>query len=46
MTLPSLRPAGQMMAYLPSPNVEALAELLIAFANSDGGTVVVGADEK
>ncbi|HLB48655.1 MAG TPA: ATP-binding protein [Anaerolineales bacterium] len=46
MTLPSLRPAGQMMAYLPSPNIEALAELLIAFANGDGGTVVVGADEK
>lgn len=46
MTLPSLRPAGQMMAYLPSPNAEALAEMLVAFANGDGGTVVVGADER
>lgn len=45
MTLTSLRPAGQMMAYLPHPDVAALAELLAAFANSDGGTVIVGADE-
>ncbi len=46
MTLSSLRPSGQMMAYLPHPNAAALAELLAAFANSDGGTVVVGADER
>jgi len=45
MTLTSLRPTGQMMAYLPHPDIEALAELVAAFANSDGGTVVVGADE-
>ncbi|HLF00377.1 MAG TPA: ATP-binding protein [Anaerolineales bacterium] len=46
MTLTSLRPAGQMMAFLPQPDLESLAEHLVAFANSDGGTVVVGADEK
>src|SRR5574341_1143952 len=46
MTLTSLRPSGQMMAYLPLPDAQALAELLVAFANSDGGTVVVGADER
>lgn len=41
MTLTTLRPAGQMMAYLPDANAEKLAELLVAFANSDGGTVKV-----
>jgi len=35
-----------MMAYLPLPDAEALAETLVAFANGDGGTVVAGADEK
>jgi ATP-dependent DNA helicase RecG len=34
------------MAYLPHPTADALAEHLAAFANSDGGTVIVGADEK
>lgn len=45
MTLSTLRPAGQMMAYLPEVNADKLAELLVAFANSDGGTIVVGVDE-
>jgi ATP-dependent DNA helicase RecG len=45
MTLTTLRTPGQMMAYLPEANSEKLAELLVAFANSDGGTVIVGVDE-
>jgi len=46
MTLSSLRPPGQQMAYLAHPTPESLAEHIAAFANSDGGTVVVGVDEK
>jgi ATP-dependent DNA helicase RecG len=34
------------MAYLPAAAPEPLAECLVAFANSDGGTIVVGLDEK
>ena len=34
------------MAYLPEAAPEALAEYLVAFANSDGGTIVIGLDEK
>ncbi|MBI3764086.1 MAG: putative DNA binding domain-containing protein, partial [Chloroflexi bacterium] len=45
MTLPSSRrPPGQLLAYLREPGVDALAELLAAFANGDGGTIVVGVD--
>jgi ATP-dependent DNA helicase RecG len=33
------------MAYMPTPEPTALAELIAAFANSDGGTVLVGIDE-
>jgi ATP-dependent DNA helicase RecG len=46
MTLPTLRAAGQQMAYLPSTAAEPLAECLVAFANSDGGSVILGLDEK
>ncbi|MGH2521521.1 MAG: ATP-binding protein [Anaerolineales bacterium] len=46
MTLPTLRPPGPLVAYLPDANPEHLAEYLIAFANSDGGTIVIGLDEK
>ena len=46
MTLAARRPTGQTMAYLPHPAPEALAEHIAAFANGDGGTVIVGADEK
>lgn len=46
MTLASLRPPSQTMAYLPQPTADSLAEHIAAFANSDGGTVVVGADER
>ena len=37
---------GQAIAFMPSPDPARLAELLIAFANSDGGTVLMGIDEE
>jgi ATP-dependent DNA helicase RecG len=46
MTSPALRTPGQTMAYLPQPSPDALAEQIAAFANSDGGTIVIGADER
>jgi ATP-dependent DNA helicase RecG len=36
---------GQLVEYLPDLDVDALAETLVAFANGDGGTIVVGLDE-
>ena len=36
---------GQRLAYLPEADVERLAECLVAFANSDGGLIVLGVDE-
>jgi ATP-dependent DNA helicase RecG len=39
------RRPGQTLAFLPEPDVEVLAETLVAFANSDGGTILVGVDE-
>ncbi len=36
---------GQLVEYLPDLDADALAETLVAFANGDGGTVVVGLDE-
>ena len=33
---------GQQLAYLPDADSVALAETLVAFANTDGGTVVLG----
>lgn len=38
------RAPGPMLEYLPEPNAQALAELIVAFANAAGGTIVVGAD--
>ena len=35
---------GQLVEYLPELDVDLLAENLVAFANGDGGTVVVGVD--
>ena len=46
MARTSLRPPGPLVAYLPDAAPELLAEYLIAFANSDGGTVVIGLDER
>jgi ATP-dependent DNA helicase RecG len=46
MTLSSLRPPGPLVAYLSEAAPEALAEYLVAFANTDGGTIVVGLDDK
>ena len=38
------QPPSQTLAFLPAPDAEALAETLIAFANAEGGTVILGAD--
>src|SRR5438067_11631792 len=46
MTLSSLRPPGPLVAYLSEATPEVLAEYLVAFANTDGGTIVVGLDDK
>jgi ATP-dependent DNA helicase RecG len=37
---------GPLIEYLSEPNVEPMAEALVAFANSDGGTIVVGVDDE
>ncbi|MBL8096602.1 MAG: ATP-binding protein, partial [Anaerolineales bacterium] len=39
-----LRPASLTLAYLASPEPDRIAEHLIAFANTDGGTIVLGVD--
>ncbi len=46
MTLATLlrRGVGQQLAVLPEPSAEELAETLVAFANTDGGTVLLGVD--
>ncbi len=33
---------GQMLEFMPYPDAERLAEVLVAFANGDGGTVLIG----
>ncbi len=38
--------SGQTLAFMPAPDEAQLAETLIAFANSDGGTLVIGVDEQ
>ncbi|MGD2143396.1 MAG: ATP-binding protein [Anaerolineae bacterium] len=38
--------AGQMRALMPEPVTRTLAETLVAFANSDGGTILIGVDEE
>lgn len=40
------RGAGQTMAPMREPDVAAIAETLVSFANADGGTIVVGVDER
>lgn len=44
MAFPDLvkRKRGQFVEYLPKADVDQLAETLVAFANGDGGTVLVG----
>jgi ATP-dependent DNA helicase RecG len=42
----SKRGPGPVVEYLPEPDVDALAATLVAFANSDGGTIVVGVDAR
>lgn len=37
---------GPRLALLPYADVEALAECLVAFANANGGTILLGLDEK
>ena len=39
------RGSGQLVALMPEPEVDLLAETIVAFANADGGTVVLGIDE-
>jgi ATP-dependent DNA helicase RecG len=39
------RRPGQMLALMPEPEVDELAETLVAFANSDGGTILIGVGE-
>jgi ATP-dependent DNA helicase RecG len=36
---------GPRLAFLPDADAEALAECLVAFANGDGGLIVLGVDE-
>lgn len=36
------RGPGQTLAFMPEPEVDELAETLVAFANSDGGTILIG----
>jgi ATP-dependent DNA helicase RecG len=33
---------GQLLEFMPQPDAQALAETLAAFANADGGTILVG----
>lgn len=37
--------SGQLLSLMPEVDIEALAETLIAFANADGGTILIGVDE-
>lgn len=40
------RRPGQVLACVPEPDPQLLAETLVAFANSDGGTILIGVDEE
>lgn len=36
------RGRGQLLEFVPQPEADALAETMVAFANADGGTILVG----
>ncbi|MBN1401772.1 MAG: hypothetical protein JXA74_13090 [Anaerolineae bacterium] len=40
------RGRGPVLEFMPEPDANALAELIVAFANSIGGTVILGMSEK
>lgn len=40
------RSANQTLALLPDANARSIAEHLVAFANTDGGTIVIGFDDR
>jgi ATP-dependent DNA helicase RecG len=42
----TLRPPGPLVAYLADAHPERLAEHLVAFANAEGGSVIIGLDER
>lgn len=37
---------GQTVAFIPKPEAKLLAETMIAFANADGGTILLGVNEQ
>lgn len=37
---------GPMLAFVPEPDAERLAQCLVSLANSAGGTIILGADER
>jgi len=37
---------GPMLDFMPEPSAETLAEMIVAFANGMGGTLVIGMDEQ
>ena len=40
------RGPGQTVAFIPKPEATLLAETMVAFANADGGTILLGVDEQ
>jgi ATP-dependent DNA helicase RecG len=44
--MPLRKKPGPRLSYLPEADAEVLAECLVAFANGDGGLIVLGVDEQ